>query len=57
MRRFVVSVKFKGDAGYAALDPLAEALAPLCEEFRLTRLRANKNEACAFGALRAAAEG
>ena len=54
MRRFVVTLKFKGDEGYAALDPLADALPPLCEELRLARLLANRNEACAFGALRAA---
>ncbi len=48
-RCFVVTIKFKGDGDYAELDRLQKALAPLCEDFRLTRLCANKNEACAFG--------
>lgn len=48
-RRFVVTVKFKGHADYAQLEPLKHALPPLCEEFFLTRLCANKNEACVAG--------
>jgi 23S rRNA (cytidine2498-2'-O)-methyltransferase len=48
-RRFVVTVKFKGHGEYAVLDRLKHALPPLCDEFFLTRLCANKNEACAFG--------
>jgi 23S rRNA (cytidine2498-2'-O)-methyltransferase len=48
-RRFVVTIKFKGHAEYAALDQLKTALPPLCDDFFLTRLCANKNEACAFG--------
>ena len=55
MRRFVVSLKLKGHAGYAALDALKQALPPLCDELYLTRLCANKNEACAFGTLAGAA--
>ncbi len=45
-RRLVVTVKFKGVAEYALLDELKSGLAPLCSEFRLARLCANRNEAC-----------
>ncbi|HEY6168762.1 MAG TPA: SAM-dependent methyltransferase, partial [Verrucomicrobiae bacterium] len=48
-RRFVVTIKFKGHGDYAQLERLKHALPPLCDEFFLTRLCANKNEACAFG--------
>lgn len=48
-RCFVVTIKFKGDGDYAELDRLKQALPPMCDEFHLTRLCANKNEACAFG--------
>lgn len=48
-RRFIVSIKFKGASEYALLDPLKAELASLCQEHYLTRLCANKNEACAFG--------
>ena len=48
-RRFIVTIKFKGHGDYLQLDPLKQALAPLCDEFFLTRLCANKNEACVFG--------
>jgi 23S rRNA (cytidine2498-2'-O)-methyltransferase len=48
-RRFVVTIKFKGREDYAALDRLKRELPGLCSEFWLTRLCANKNEACAFG--------
>jgi 23S rRNA (cytidine2498-2'-O)-methyltransferase len=48
-RRFVVTIKFKGREDYAMLEQLKHALPPLCGEFHLTRLCANKNEACAFG--------
>jgi 23S rRNA (cytidine2498-2'-O)-methyltransferase len=51
-RSFVVTIKFKGRADYAKLEELKRALPPLCEEFFLTRLCANKNEACAFGVVR-----
>jgi 23S rRNA (cytidine2498-2'-O)-methyltransferase len=54
-RRFVVTIKFKGHADYAALDQLKETLPAFCDEFVLTRLCANKNEACAAGVLRASA--
>ncbi len=50
-RYFVVTIKFKGDGDYAELDRLKQALPPLCDEFHLLRLCANKNEACAFGAV------
>lgn len=51
-RRFVVTIKFKGREDYAKLEQLKHALPALCGEFFLTRLCANKNEACAFGELR-----
>jgi 23S rRNA (cytidine2498-2'-O)-methyltransferase len=51
MHHFIVSIKFQGHDDYPLLDDLANQLQPLCQEFRLTRLNANKNEACAFGTL------
>lgn len=48
-RRFVVTIKFKGHADYGLLEPLKDALARRCQDFRLSRLAANKNEVCAFG--------
>lgn len=48
-RRFIVTIKFKGDGDYGKLEPLKHALPSLCEEFFLTRLCANKNEACVAG--------
>jgi 23S rRNA (cytidine2498-2'-O)-methyltransferase len=53
-RRFVVTLKFKGTEDYPLLEHVKHALPPLCEEFYLTRLCANKNEACAFGEVRRA---
>jgi 23S rRNA (cytidine2498-2'-O)-methyltransferase len=52
-RRFVVTIKFKGRDDYALLERLKHAMSRLCEEFFLTRLCANKNEACAFGVVKA----
>lgn len=52
MSRFVVSIKFKGAEDYPLLDQLKAQAAPLCSEFFLTRLCANKNEVCAFGSAR-----
>ncbi len=51
-RRFVVTVKFKGDEDYGQLEKLKHSLPSLCGEFYLTRLCANKNEACVFGAVK-----
>jgi 23S rRNA (cytidine2498-2'-O)-methyltransferase len=48
-RRFVVTIKFKGQEDYGILERLKYALPALCTEFHLTRLCANKNEVCAFG--------
>ena len=48
-RHFVVTIKFKGDQEYGLLEELKAALSPLCAEFLLTHLCANKNEACAIG--------
>ena len=50
-RRFIVTIKFKGQGDYAKLEPLKSALPTLCKEFFLTRLCANKNEACVMGML------
>jgi hypothetical protein len=44
-----VTIKFKGDDEYPLLSQLKEQVPPLCADFRLTRLCANKNEVCAFG--------
>lgn len=51
-RKFVVTIKFKGTEGYEKLEILKQQLPALCQEFYLTRLCANKNEACAFGITR-----
>jgi 23S rRNA (cytidine2498-2'-O)-methyltransferase len=51
-QRFVVTIKFKGHDDYPKLERLKHALTAQCEDFRLTRLCANKNEACAFGVAR-----
>lgn len=48
-RRFIVTIKFKGQSDYGKLEPLKHALPALCKEFFLTRLCANKNEACVAG--------
>lgn len=48
-RRFIVTIKFKGQGDYGKLESLKHALPSLCEEFFLTRLCANKNEACVAG--------
>ena len=48
-RRFVVTIKFKGHGDYPILERLKHALPAFCDEFFLTRLCANKNEACALG--------
>ncbi|TDU70922.1 23S rRNA (cytidine2498-2'-O)-methyltransferase [Prosthecobacter fusiformis] len=49
MRRFIVTLKFKGTDEYALMDQLKELAPPLCQDFRLNRLCANKNEVTAFG--------
>lgn len=51
MRNFVVTIKFRGTDEYHLLDTLKREVPPLCSEFRLTRLCANKNEVCAFGSV------
>jgi 23S rRNA (cytidine2498-2'-O)-methyltransferase len=51
MRNFIVTIKFKGDDEYHLLSQLKQLAPPLCSDFRLTRLHANKNEVCAFGSL------
>jgi 23S rRNA (cytidine2498-2'-O)-methyltransferase len=48
-RRFVFTIKFRGDGSYHELDELKTKLPPLCESAWLTRLCANKNEVTAFG--------
>jgi 23S rRNA (cytidine2498-2'-O)-methyltransferase len=49
MRRFLVTIKFKGDAEYGLLETLKTQAPAACADFRLTRLCANKNEVSAFG--------
>ena len=49
MRHFVVTLKFKGTDDYPLLKDLTASCLPLCADFRLTRLCANKNEVTAFG--------
>lgn len=49
MRRFIVTIKFKGSEEYGLLTQLKEQAPPLCADFRLTRLCANKNEVSAYG--------
>lgn len=49
MRNFIVTIKFKGNDEYPLLETLKREAPPLCAEFHLTRLCANKNEVCAFG--------
>jgi 23S rRNA (cytidine2498-2'-O)-methyltransferase len=51
-RRFVVTIKFKGDGEYAVLDRLGSELSPLTSRFHLVHLCANKNEVCVFGEVR-----
>lgn len=51
-RQFIVTIKFKGTDDYPRLDDLKGTLAANCDDFLLTRLCANKNEACAAGILR-----
>lgn len=48
-RHFVLTIKFKGTEDYPLLTSFTRAALPLCEDFRLSRLCANKNEVCAFG--------
>ncbi len=49
MRRFLVTIKFKGSDEYGLLDTLKTRAPALCADFRLSRLCANKNEVSAFG--------
>jgi 23S rRNA (cytidine2498-2'-O)-methyltransferase len=49
MRRFIVTIKFKGTDEYPLLDQLKRVAPSFCSDFRLTRLCANKNEVTAFG--------
>lgn len=49
MSKFVVTIKFKGEDEYPLIDQLKHMAAPLCHEFHLARLCANKNEICSFG--------
>ncbi|MHB8080473.1 MAG: SAM-dependent methyltransferase, partial [Candidatus Krumholzibacteriia bacterium] len=49
-RRFVVTVKFRGEEDYPRLERLKQVLADSGAEFQLRRLGSNKNEVTAFGA-------
>jgi 23S rRNA (cytidine2498-2'-O)-methyltransferase len=50
-RRFVVTVKFKGDADYPEVERLKAILAKHGAEFEVRRMCANKNEVTAFGTI------
>jgi 23S rRNA (cytidine2498-2'-O)-methyltransferase len=50
-RRFCVTIKFRGTADYAQLEPIKAWLASSGAEFTLRRLTHNKNEVTAYGAL------
>jgi 23S rRNA (cytidine2498-2'-O)-methyltransferase len=50
-RRFVVTIKFKGEADYPVLDRLEASLDAGGAEFELRRMCSNKNEVTAFGEL------
>ena len=49
-RRFVVTVKFRGEEDYPRLERLKRILADSGAEFQLRRLGSNKNEVTALGA-------
>jgi 23S rRNA (cytidine2498-2'-O)-methyltransferase len=51
-RNFVVTIKLKDDPGDQVLQMLKRELPALAADAYLTRLCANKKEACAFGTLR-----
>ncbi|MCC7377270.1 MAG: hypothetical protein IT581_21590 [Verrucomicrobiales bacterium] len=51
-RHFVVTIKFKGAEDYPKLDQLKAELPDLTDSFLLTRLCANRNEACVAGTAR-----
>ncbi len=48
-RRFVVTVKFRGEEDYPRLEQLKRLLADSGAEFQLRRLGSNRNEVTAFG--------
>jgi 23S rRNA (cytidine2498-2'-O)-methyltransferase len=50
-KRFVFTIKFRGDGGYHHLNRLKEELPSLCSMACLIRLCSNKNEVSAFGVL------
>jgi 23S rRNA (cytidine2498-2'-O)-methyltransferase len=50
-RHFVVTLKLKDDGGTETLSKLKSELPQLASTFWLTRLTANKKEACAFGSV------
>jgi 23S rRNA (cytidine2498-2'-O)-methyltransferase len=50
-RRFVVTVKFKGEADYPEIERLKAILERSGAEFEVRRLCNNKNEVTAFGSL------
>ncbi len=51
MRHFIVTIKFQGTDEYPLLRQLKEHASPLCADFHLKHLTANKNEVCVFGSL------
>jgi len=51
MRHFIVTIKFQGTDEYPMLRQLKDHAAPLCADFHLKHLTANKNEVSVFGTL------
>jgi 23S rRNA (cytidine2498-2'-O)-methyltransferase len=51
-RRFVATVKFRGDEDYPLLEDLKRLLAAHTRWFRVQRMATNKNEATAWGEVR-----
>lgn len=51
-RRFVVTIKFRGDEDYPLLEDLKRLLAVHTAWFRVQRMATNKNEATAYGEAR-----
>lgn len=50
-RRFIFTIKFKGDEDYPRLEPLKQFLDQHCTEYKLRCLRHNRNEVTAMGLL------
>ncbi len=51
-RNFIVTLKSGDDTAPGLFSEVAQKLAPLCSELRITKLCTNKKEVCAFGSAR-----